>query len=126
MLMYSARKNIAKLMLLYLGVVAGDELLLRFREVERRAVGLGDAGGHEDQEAERLQEQEPARDEPEPRRPTARSPVSVSDSELPIEQHAREREAVRQLVADHLRRRSQAAEQRVHLLFELQPASTMP
>ena len=29
------------------------------------------------------------------------------------EQHARERQAVRQLVADHLRRRAQAAEQRV-------------
>ena len=63
-----------------LGVVAGHELLLGFREVERRAVGLGDAGDQEDEEADRLQEDVPLRDEPEP---VARlvSTMSRSDSE---------------------------------------------
>ena len=49
-----------------LGVVPGDELLLGFGKVERRAVGLRDAGGQEDEEAERLQEDVPLRNEPEP------------------------------------------------------------
>ena len=42
-----------------LGVIAGHELLLGLREVERCAVGLRDAGGHVDQESDRLQEEDP-------------------------------------------------------------------
>ena len=49
-----------------LGRQAGDQLLLGFGKVERRAVGLGDAGDQEDEEAERLQEDVPLRNEAEP------------------------------------------------------------
>jgi hypothetical protein len=49
-----------------LGVVARHQLLLGLGEVERRPVGLGDAGGGEDEEADRVDERVPLRDEPEP------------------------------------------------------------
>ena len=95
-----------------LGVVPGHELLLGLRKVERRAVGLGDARGHEDEEAHRLQEHEPLRDEPEP---VARLRVDQVDQRQRVaeHEHRRQRHAVAQLVADHLRRGAQAAEQRV-------------
>ena len=95
-----------------LGVVAGDQLLLGFRKVERRAVGLRDAGRQEDEEPERLQEDVPLRNEAEP---VARLLSHDLAQRQRTGQHddRRERQAVRQLVADHLRRRAQAAEQRV-------------
>ena len=63
------------------GVVAGDQLLFGFGEVERRAVGLRDAGGQEDEEAERLQEEVPLRNERRTSSPPGWSTISRSDSD---------------------------------------------
>ena len=93
-------------------MVAGDQLLLGLRKVEGRAIGLGDARRQVDVEAHRLQEDEPAWNHA---KPGAR--LTVDDlgqrERVAQEDHARERQAIRQLVADHLGRRPQAAEQRV-------------
>ena len=95
-----------------LGVVPGDQLLLRFRKVERRAVGLGDAGGHVDQEAERLQEDVPLRDEAPPVARLVHHDLAQRQR-AGQHDHRGQRQPVGQLVADHLRRRAQPAEQRV-------------
>ena len=94
------------------GVIAGDEFLLRFRKIKRRAVGLGHACGHEDEEADRLEKEEPAREEAEP---AARLRIDdvAERHRVGEHQHRGERHAVRQLVADHLRRRSKRAQERV-------------
>ena len=93
-------------------MIARDELLLRFRKIERRTIGLGNARRQIDQKAERLNEHEPARQDPEPR--TGLPVDDVSERQRVADQeNARQCKAVRQLIADHLRRGSQAAEERV-------------
>ena len=52
--MYSAMKKRGEAHGAVLGVVAGDQLRLGLRQVERQAVGLGEGGDQEDQEAEEL------------------------------------------------------------------------
>src|SRR5436309_11884531 len=88
-----------------LGVKARHQLGFRFRQVERRAVRLGDAAEKEDHEREELRHDEPhvflLRHDP---REAQRSGH---------EDHAHERDPLRQLVGDHLRRGSEPSQERV-------------
>ena len=59
MFMYSAIMKAREAHSAVLGLVAGDELGVGFDEVERRAVGLGEARDQEDEEADELRDDEP-------------------------------------------------------------------
>ena len=87
-----------------LRVVAADELGVGLGEVERRAVGLGEAGDHEDQEADELRA-----DHPEVRL----LPLDDVDQRQRADHHdhADEREALGDLVGDQLRGGAHRAEE---------------
>ncbi len=92
-----------------LGVIAGDELGLGFREVERRAVGLG-VGGHEvDEEGDEL---EAAEDIPAPHAVGGLAVDDVAKAKgLCAKYDADKRKAECELVADHLRGGAKAAKE---------------
>ena len=80
MLMYSACGNNAKRTELCSSVVAGDELLLRLRKVERRPIRLGHARDDVNEEADWLQEDIPPWHDCQPE-PACASTISRMDIE---------------------------------------------
>src|SRR5229473_5591925 len=105
------------------GVEAADELLFGFRKVEGGAIGFGDGGDEEAEEAEDLRkgsgENVPA-ENPAPTEKAVGVGLSVNDvaqAELSgHEQHADYGHGEREFVADHLRGAAQAAEQRIFVV----------
>ena len=105
-LMYSAHREEAEAHAAVLGVVAGDELLLGLGEVEGRACRLCGAGEQEDDEADELRHDVPAR-------PVLPATISVSESDCAISTTPSTRERERDLVRDELRAGAHRAEERV-------------
>ena len=56
MLAYSAMKNAANFMLRIFGVESGHQFVFGFGKIERHAIGFGERGDHEQQEADDLRE----------------------------------------------------------------------
>ena len=93
-----------------LDVESGDDFRLAFGDVERRAVGLGNTGDEIDDEHRQQRHEEPVEDAV----ATALRVDDIGKIEAAGEdQHADQREAHRDLVADDLRRRTHRAEHRV-------------
>ena len=88
-----------------LGDVAADQLGVGLREVERRAVGLGEAATRK--------MMKPTNCGMTYHMPACASTMPTSDSVPRGHDHADEREALRHLVGDELRRRAHRAEERV-------------
>ena len=89
-----------------LGVVAGDELRLRLRQVERQPVGLGEPRHQEDEEREEERQREPE------------AALLVADDlgerHVPAQQQNRDdAHPHRDLVGDHLGAGAEAAQERV-------------
>ena len=98
-----------------LGEEPADELLLGLDEVERRVVGLGDRGDHEDDERDDRRQPVPVavEDRVERRAQPCWSTMPRVESVFGLHEHADDREPERGLVAEQLRRRAHRAEQRV-------------
>ena len=117
---YSPRKKKANFTPGVLGVEPGDELRLGLRQVERVAVGLGDAGDEVEEEGEQAREDEP---EVDPLLPLH----DLDERERPRHQQHRRRargpSGLRRTRAARAERRPPSSE---YLLFEAQPPRMIP
>ena len=111
----SARKNVQEAEAGVLDLVAGDELGLGDRHVERRLGELGLHGGEEDEEADELGEDERVAeaDEAEDRAVGLGVDDAVQVERAGLDDHADDGQHHRQLVGDELAGGAEAAHERV-------------
>ncbi len=86
-------------------MITGHQLAFRFREIERQPARLGDAGNHEDHQAEELRDAEP---QPPLGFHNRREVKGAAEHD-----HAHQRQAHEHLIAQHLRCGSQSSQQGV-------------